>query len=256
MTFVTLLDMSEEMRLDELAHQAGVASTTVRLYQAKGLLPGPRLVGRTGWYDRGHLARLHLIARLQSEGFSLAGIGRLLDSWEQGRDLATVVGVEEQLAAVLHRGEEVVLTPAELAAQFPAGTLSPEVVAKATALGLVRARDDGRLVVPDRRFLETGTALVRLGIPADVVLDEWEHLVGATDVIAERFVSLFLAHLAPPDWQDGLDDAAARRLATTLAELRRQAEQVVLTAFDASLARLAATHLDPVIATLADGRRT
>src|SRR6478609_4959013 len=66
--------MGSEYRLDELARSAGVASTTVRLYQTKGLLAPPRLEGRTGWYDDSHLSRLRLIARLQSEGYSLGGI--------------------------------------------------------------------------------------------------------------------------------------------------------------------------------------
>src|SRR5687767_12274097 len=91
----------EELRLDALAAAAGVATTTVRLYQQRGLLHGPRLVGRTGWYDSSHLARLRLIARLQDEGFSLAGIGKLLESWETGRELGDLVGVEEQLDALL-----------------------------------------------------------------------------------------------------------------------------------------------------------
>ncbi|HEY4378560.1 MAG TPA: MerR family transcriptional regulator, partial [Acidimicrobiales bacterium] len=75
------------MRIDDLAREAGVASTTVRLYQSKGLLPGPRVVGRTGFYDQSHLSRLRLISRLQEDGFSLASITRLLSLWEEGRDL-------------------------------------------------------------------------------------------------------------------------------------------------------------------------
>jgi len=233
----------DEMRLDELARRAGVASTTVRLYQNKGLLPGPRLVGRTGYYGEHHLTRLHLIARLQAEGFSLAGIGRLLDSWEQGRDLAALVGVEEQLDALLGRTDEVVLDPADFAAHFPPGTLTPDLVAHATALGLVRGTEDGRIAVPDRRFLDSGAALARLGVPADVLLDEWEQLLTSTDAIASRFVGLFITHLAPPGWQDGINEATTARIAAALAELRQQAEQVLLTAFDASLGHLAGEQL-------------
>ena len=215
---------SEGMRLDELARRAGVASTTVRLYQAKGLLPGPRLVGRTGWYDERHLTRLGLVARLQEQGFSLAGIARLLDSWEQGRDLAELVGVEEQLDALLHSADDVALDPADFTAHFPADTLTPDLVERAVALGLVEA-------------------LVRLGLPAAVLLDEWERLVARTDEIAERFVGLFTQHLAPAGWEKGLDGETTERLADTLAQLRRQAGQVLLTAFDASMARKARESL-------------
>ena len=43
------MSTSDDMRVDDLARAAGVATTTIRLYQSKGLLPPPRLVGRTGY---------------------------------------------------------------------------------------------------------------------------------------------------------------------------------------------------------------
>jgi DNA-binding transcriptional MerR regulator len=238
------------MRLDDLARAAGVATTTVRLYQNKGLLPGPRLVGRTGYYDEHHLARLRLIGRLQDEGFSLASIGRLLESWEQGRELSEIVGVEQQLDLLLSRGSggaALVLDPIEFAERFPEGMLTPELVQRATALGLVEPTEDGRIRVPDRRFLETGPALARLGIPPDVILDEWERLVEVTDGIADRFVSLFETQILPADWRTGLDGERARELAGTLDRLRRAAEQVMLAALDASIARIGAQRLAELI---------
>src|SRR5687768_11154606 len=185
---------TEAMRLDDLAREAGVATTTVRLYQSKGLLPGPRLVGRTGFYDGSHLARLALIARLQEEGFSLAGIGRLLQTWEEGRDLDDLVGVEQQLDALLNGRHEVVLDAADLLARFPPDALSPELIQRAASLGLIEAAPDGRFRVPDHRFLETGATLVRLGVPVDVVLDEWAHLVDVVDGVAARFIAVFEDH--------------------------------------------------------------
>src|SRR5215471_9585681 len=122
MTSVTLPPMPAEgeMRIDDLARAAGVATTTVRLYQARGLLPGPRVVGRTGWYDQRHLARLALIGRLQDQGFSLAGL----------------VGVEHQLDALLGRRHEVMVDAAGLAERLPPEVLTPTVMARAIDLGL------------------------------------------------------------------------------------------------------------------------
>jgi DNA-binding transcriptional MerR regulator len=231
-----------DVRIDELARRAGVATTTVRLYQQRGLLPGPRLEGRTGYYGEHHLARLRLIARLQDEGFSLAGIGRLLRSWEDGRDLADLVGVEEQLGALLGRRPGVVLDPAELAARFPPGSLTPELLQRARTLGLVRPTDDGRFLVPDARFVETGAELARLGVPTDAILDQWEHLVAMTDEVAERFVGLFEEHLLPTDWQR-LGPDELRGLTTTLARLQRLATQVLGAALDGSVARVGSRRL-------------
>src|ERR671913_2418095 len=117
--------MGSEYRLDDLARQAGVASTTVRLYQPRGLLAPPRLEGRTGWYDDSHLSRLRLIARLQAHGYSLAGIDDLLAQWERGRTLDAVIGVEAELDALLTGGQPPLLDVAGLAAPLPAGGLTP-----------------------------------------------------------------------------------------------------------------------------------
>lgn len=230
--------LADEIRLDELARRAGVPTTTVRLYQTKGLLPGPRLEGRTGFYGEAHLARLAVIGRLQAEGFSLAGIGKLLAAWDGGRGLDALVGAESQTD-----DEPVVLSPAELLAFFPAGTVTPDVVQRAATLGLVEARPDGQLVVPDRRFLEAGATLVRLGVPVATVLDEWAALAGATDAVAERFIAVFEHHLLPDDWRAGLSEERSAELAATLAELRRTARQILVAAFDASVAAAGARRL-------------
>jgi DNA-binding transcriptional MerR regulator len=239
--------VGSEYRLDELARRAGVASTTVRLYQTRGLLAPPRLEGRTGWYDDSHLSRLRLIARLQVEGYSLAGIANLLEQWEQGRSLDAVVGVEAELDALLGNVHAVVLDPAELLSRIPEGAMTPEVMQRAVSLGLVQPTEDGKVRVADRRFLETGSGLAHLGIPADVILDEWEALVAHTDDIAARFIALFESHLAPADWRRGLDTERAREFARTLARLQSTARQVLAAALDASVARLGRERLGELI---------
>lgn len=240
--------MSEEYRLDELARRADVASTTVRLYRTRGLLPAPRMEGRTGWYDESHLSRLRLIARLQGEGYSLAGISNLLEQWERGRSLDAVIGVEAQLDALLGEAHAVDLDPAELFEQFPDGVLTADVVQRAASIGLVRSTADGKVHVGDRRFLETGSALAHLGIPVDVILDEWEALVALTDDIAARFVGLFETYIAPADWRDALTSEGAVELAGMLAQLQRTARQVLVAAADDSLARAGRERLGELVA--------
>lgn len=239
--------MGTEYRLDELAREGGVASTTVRLYRSKGLLAAPRLEGRTGWYDDSHLARLRLIARLQDEGHSLAGIADLLEQWERRRSLDAVIGVEAELDSLLGDGHGIELDGAELLARFPEGSMTPELMQRAVALGLVEMTEDGKIRVNDRRFLDTGSTLAELGVPVDTILDEWESLVVHTDDIADRFITIFETHLAPANWQEGLDTDEARALATTLAQLQATARQVLLASLDASVARLGRARLGKLI---------
>jgi DNA-binding transcriptional MerR regulator len=240
--------MGSEYRLDELAREAGVASTTVRLYQAKGLLAPPRLEGRTGWYDESHLSRLRLISRLQGEGHSLAGIADLLGQWERGRSLDAVIGIEAELDVLLGAPHAVVLDPAELLARFPEGSMTAELMQRAGAVGLIEPTEDGKVRVADRRFFEAGATLAGLGIPPGVILDEWEVLAAHTGEIAERFVTLFERHIAPEDWQRGLEADRARELAMTLAQLRSTARQVLVAALDSSLARVGRERLGELIA--------
>ena len=89
----------DEMTIDEFASAAGVSVRNVRAYLERGLLPAPRMVGRTGFYGPAHLQRMTVIQQLQREGFSLAGIGKLLVAWESGGSLANLVGGEQALAA-------------------------------------------------------------------------------------------------------------------------------------------------------------
>ncbi len=239
--------MGSEYRLDELAREAGVATTTVRLYRTKGLLSAPRLEGRTGWYDESHLTRLRLITRLQNEGYSLAGIANLLDQWEQGRGLDAVIGVESALDALIGEPHAIELAPVELLERFPKNALTPELMQRAAALNLVAPTADGMMRVTDRRFLETGASLAHMGVPLDVILDEWDALIAQTDEIANRFITVFETHLAPKNWQRNLTDAKVERLAGTLAQLQVNARQVLVAALDASVARLGRERLGQLV---------
>lgn len=235
--------MADEFRLDELARRAEVASTTVRLYRNRGLLPPPRLVGRTGWYDAGHLNRLRLITRLQSQGFSLAGIGELLEQWEQGRSLDAMLGVEDQLDSLLGEPHATTIVPSELASLFPDDALTVELMQRATGLGLVELVNGGKIRVTDRRFIDAGASLAHLGIPLTEVLDEWEALRTQTDLVADRFIALFEHHLVPDDWRTDLSTDRAAELAGVLGQLRATAHQVLAAALDASIAELGREHL-------------
>jgi DNA-binding transcriptional MerR regulator len=219
-----------EMNIDELARLAGTLSSTVRMYQARSLLPKPARSGRHAHYGPHHLERLRLIERLQRQGFSLAGIKQLLDAWEAGGSLPDALGL---------RGDEspLVVTPAELAARLPGIELDPETMRRAVAAGLVEVLDDGRLRVPDRRFLTVGPALAEMGVPASRILDEWIALRELTDAIAARFAAVAEDELLPSVAGTGDTAGAARAALTRLVPL---AHTVVDAALAASLRDLVA----------------
>ncbi len=115
--------MGKELTIDELAQRADTRTSTIRMYQSRGLLAPPEIRGRVGYYSAAHLSRLRLIARLQQRGFSLAAITDLLDGLTKGASLAAILGAEQELSTL---GEPTELTEADFAALFPDGQLDPD----------------------------------------------------------------------------------------------------------------------------------
>ena len=224
------------MTIDELAHQGGTAASTIRMYQTRGLLPPPARQGRVGYYGAGHLARLRLVAQLQEDGFSLASIARLVEAWESGRGLDAILGLESQIAAPLDVEAPLYLRPEQLAARFPAAALTPSLLQRTVALGLVGFEGD-RLVINSPRFLEIGAELAALGIPLEEIIDQYELLREATAAIAERFTELFRRHLWAPFVARGLPAGEIGQLSAVLPRLGALAEDVVGVTMRQSLKR-------------------
>src|SRR5256885_17123096 len=67
------------MTIDELARRTGMTVRNIRAHQSRGLVPPPRVRGRTGYYGDEHLTRIALIQELQADGFNLQSIRPLLD---------------------------------------------------------------------------------------------------------------------------------------------------------------------------------
>jgi DNA-binding transcriptional MerR regulator len=187
--------------IDELARDFQLPVSTLRMYQHRGLLPSPERRGRVAYYSDGHADRLRMLVALQERGFSLAAIKELLDSWQEGRSLDDVLGMAVA-GSVWEREEPLVLDPAELVARFPAGGVTPELFLRAAELGITNLTEDGKVELPMPRYLDIGTRLVELGIPAGEVIDEYAFLRQTCDVLADRFTDIFRRHI----WQAMVDD--------------------------------------------------
>ncbi len=222
---------------DQLAHVAGTMTTTLRMYQNRGLLHPPTKAGRKAVYDETHLRRLRLIAELQERGHSLAGIADLLDRHERGEPLAQLLGLRSW-----SEPEPVTVAIVELVRRLGDELLDPTVVQRAVGDGLVEFGDDGRTAtVSDRRFLDIGSDLVDLGVSPSTILDEWEHLAETMVDVAARFVAVFEQQLLPT-----MDDATVSEVASVLDRLADLARDVTVTALDTALRSAAADHLESI----------
>jgi DNA-binding transcriptional MerR regulator len=177
-----------EMRVEELARRAGVRVDTIRYYQSRGLLPGPRRSGRVALYDDEHLRALERVRALQAKGFTLGTIARVLSGELDAADQA--------LAGAL-AGEVLQATGGEL--------LDLEELADRTGVpaGILRAVEQEGLLVPRRvgdkegyteddvQVARAGLVLLEWGLPLLELIDLARAHDDAMRHIAERAVDMF-----------------------------------------------------------------
>jgi len=176
-----------EFTVDELAARAGIPVRTIREYQAEGLVPSPERRGRVGIYRASHLARLQLIGRLQSRGYSLAAIRDLLRSWSDGADLSDVLGLEvDELVHLDEPGRPA--TVAQLALVLP--SLVPARLDDLIATGLIEPYDDGLMCVPSPSLLQLTVDAVAAGYDTDAILSLLQTVREATARIADATLAL------------------------------------------------------------------
>jgi DNA-binding transcriptional MerR regulator len=238
--------VAREYRIGELAREAGISVRTLRYYQERKLLPPPRRAGRIGWYSQAHLTRLRVIGQLLDRGHTLGGAGELLSAWEQGYDLAELLGFERAMTAPW--SDEVPVTVAGVSALLE-GQLTHEVLEEAVRLGYIDV-DGDRVIHVSPRLLQTTTILVGEGIPLPAILAAGRELQAGLDKMAALFVDLVITHVlgrrsGPPRQHE------VARLAEAIERLRPVARTVVDTEFARAMDRRARVSYGEFIRLLA-----
>jgi DNA-binding transcriptional MerR regulator len=215
----------EALRIEELARTAGTTTRTIREHQTRGLLHPPRLVGRTGWYDESHLARLRVIASLQERGFSLAAIKELLDGWSQGADVERMLGFGEAMLARFTDERPQVMTRDQVMARVP--QLADDAILRlALRAGVVAPHSEG-YVVRSFRLLQIGAELAAAGIPVQAALETALSLRRRLHGVAEQFVELFDVNVWMPFARQGMPAERWAAVNDALVRLRPRAREVV-----------------------------
>jgi DNA-binding transcriptional MerR regulator len=243
-------DGDAELTVDELAARAGVTVRNLRAYAARGLLPPPRLVGRTGYYGREHIARLLLVREMLAEGYSLAMIERTLASAPQAASSATLA-LHRALLAPWLPPEPEVTTGAEIAARAGVPEDS-EAVDQLVELGIVERLGEGRLRVLDPPLLTAGLQVVALGIPPEALISAQARVGELVREIAQTYVGMFVDTV----WQSFVDDGAPPedldRLRTMVARLPPAAAQALLASFRTEMAAAVQAAVDSELSRLAE----
>lgn len=235
----------DELTVGQLADAVGITVRNVRAYAARGLLPPPRLVGRTGMYGPQHVARLALVREMLAEGYTLAAIERSLEHAPSGAD-PTALALHRALMApwLPDATEEMELST--LAAK--AGVAhDPAVIERLAALGVIEPVDDTRVRVLDPTLLAAGLQVVRLGIDTASLLEAQERVADLVEEAARVYVEMFHGTV----WKAFVDAGAPEdewpRLRSVVEQIQPVAAQALLASFRSAMAAAVATEVDEIV---------
>jgi DNA-binding transcriptional MerR regulator len=227
--------VKDRLTIDQVAGRVGMTVRNIRAHQTRGLLPPPELAGRTGYYGAEHVARLELIKDMQSSGFNLNAIRKLLDRTPVGAG-EDVLRFERALMAPWDSEEPMVFGAEELAGLL-GGEIDEALATRALELGVIVDLGDGRFEAPSPALIRAGAQVVAMGIPAARVLDTLERLMAHADGVAAAFVDLFLEDIWKPFEREGSPEGAWSRVNNSLEQLRPIASEVLLAAFHHTMGR-------------------
>ncbi|WP_188585117.1 MerR family transcriptional regulator [Gordonia jinhuaensis] len=221
-----------EYRINELSDVSGVSVRNIRVYQDRGLLPPPRIKGRTGWYSDEHLVRLNLIARMLDRGYNFATISELLLAAHHGLKVESVLHDAPKPSRWRNFKRAATITVTELRRTLNASDTS---IALGQRLGLL-VREGKDYAIANPEVLEGAEALVKGGIPLELLLERWERVQGDLEDVARSFVSLITDQYFGEDGRLlATSDAEVSKIAGLIQSVRPMAHDIVLTTFRKAL---------------------
>jgi DNA-binding transcriptional MerR regulator len=246
-----LADDDLELTVDELAARVGLTVRNVRAYASRGLLPPPRLAGRTGYYGRAHVARLLLVREMLAEGYSLAVIERILGAGPSAAG-STTLALHRALLAPWLPPEPEETTTGQLAAR--AGIPEDDALVDALVeLGLVERLDGDRLRIHDPALLTAGLQVVQLGVPAAALIATQMRVNELVREIARAYVGMYV----DTGWRAFVEAGAPPELLAevqaTVAGLQPAAAQALLASFRTEMAAAVQAAVTSELSRLSEG---
>lgn len=221
-----------DLTIDELARTVGMTVRNVRSHQTRGLLPGPTVRGRVGYYGDEHVERLQLIKELQDEGLPLRLVERLLAS--RGDTAGRILALRRTVLAGFETPEPLRVTVDELAERF--GTFDEQDFQRAVAIGAIVPHADGTLTVPNPGLLDTADEVMQYGIPLAAVLEVALQIHGASRDAARTFVDLVRDHVWVPFDDAGRPEEQWPQISATIEQIRPLASQIFVQMLPSAIA--------------------
>ncbi len=238
----------DALTVDQLAARVGMTVRNVRAYAARGLLPPPRLVGRTGFYGPQHVARLTLVRALLAEGYTLSAVQKAVED-EPGARSAGSLALHKALKAPWLPDAPQDTDLATIADRAGSADLAlvEQVVDELAGMGVVEPLGGGQLRVLDPALLDAGIRGVKLGLPATALVGAQRQVVELVEQAAEIYVQMFRDTV----WREHLEADAPEQAWPTVQAivegLPPVAAQAVLASFRSAMASAVAQAVDELL---------
>lgn len=223
-----------DLTIEQLASATATTVRNIRNHQSRGLLPGPEVRGRVGFYGEDHVERLLLIRKLQADGLALKAIEAMLEP--KADDDSEVARLRRAVfhPALAHPGTST-MTYDELAAEFGEG--AAVFLPRAEVHGVLRKVGDDRWEVVQPAMLEAARESVRQGMTLDRAIAVSEQAAEFAESAAAVYVSAAVEEIWAPFVAAGHPAEELPHITEAIVAL----QQVTIAAFE-ELFKRALTH--------------
>jgi DNA-binding transcriptional MerR regulator len=148
-------------------------------------------VGRIALFNDTHLTRLRLITSMLDRGYNIAHVREMLSAWEEGKDLADVLGLETAIVGTwtTERSKTMPLAEAQR-------LINDEKAFDRLVQLQVIHLDDDQATITRPKLVEAFNEIRGYGMEMDTMIDLHEHIVPLIDQISEMLVRAGAEHVA------------------------------------------------------------
>ena len=213
-----------DLTIEQLSAESGMTVRNIRSHRARGLLPAPEVRDRVGYYGPDHVARLRMIQELQSEGFNLKGIERLLE--QSPGPAEQFLSFKRALGASFETEEPQSFTREELIERF--GTDSEDALKQAIEAGGLVPLGDDRYEARVPSLLVAAEGVLAQGVPLNHALVVLSKVQDRCKSVAREFVRLFLEDVWKPFEEAGYPEEQWPEIRAALDQLRPLSTQALM----------------------------
>jgi DNA-binding transcriptional MerR regulator len=220
-----------DLTIEELAAGSGMTVRNIRSHRARGLLPAPEVRDRVGYYGPQHVTRLRMIQELQSEGFNLKGIERLLE--QSPGPAEQFLSFKRALGASFETEEPQTFTRDELIERFEE---NDEALKEAVRAGALIPLGEDRYEARVPSLLDAAESVLAQGVPLDHALAVLKKVQDRCKSVAREFVRLFLEDVWKPFEQAGYPEERWPEVRAALDQLRPLSAQSLMAIYQMTMA--------------------